>query len=78
MPARADKPRSVRILTITGGPSMAAMIFKVPPHCRGNAGGVWDPLSPAHQQANDTNGFYLTTVPFLAPLGKPTLPTVST
>jgi len=29
--ARADKPRWVRILAITGGSSMAAMIFKVPP-----------------------------------------------
>ncbi len=30
--ARADKPRGVGILAITGGCSMAAMIFKVPPH----------------------------------------------
>jgi hypothetical protein len=30
--ARADKPRDVRILAITVGPTMAAMIFKVPPH----------------------------------------------
>jgi hypothetical protein len=30
--ARAGKPRWVRILVITGGCSMAAMIFKVPPH----------------------------------------------
>jgi hypothetical protein len=29
--ARADKPRWVRILAITGGSSMAAMIVKVPP-----------------------------------------------
>ena len=31
--ARAGKPRCVRILVITGGCSMAAMIFKVPPQC---------------------------------------------
>ena len=31
--ARADKPRWVRILAITGGSSIAAMSFKVPPHC---------------------------------------------
>ena len=31
--SRADKPRWVRILAITGGSSMAAMSFKVPPHC---------------------------------------------
>jgi hypothetical protein len=30
--ARADQPRCVRILAITGGSSMAAMIVKGPPH----------------------------------------------
>ena len=29
--ARVDRPRWLRILTITGGSSMAAMIFKLPP-----------------------------------------------
>src|SRR5215831_13933108 len=29
--ARVDKPKWVRILTITGGSSIAAMIFKAPP-----------------------------------------------
>src|SRR5215468_9159861 len=29
--ARVDRPRWLRILTITGGSSMAAMIFKAPP-----------------------------------------------
>src|SRR5262250_2852170 len=29
--ARVDKPRWLRILTITGGSSIAAMIFKAPP-----------------------------------------------
>ena len=30
---RVDKPRCVKILAITEGSSMAAMSFKVPPHC---------------------------------------------
>ena len=32
--ARAGNPRCVSILTITAGSSIAAMIFKSPPHCR--------------------------------------------
>ena len=31
--ARVGKPRWLRILMITGGSSMAAMIFKMPPQC---------------------------------------------
>ncbi len=38
--ARAGKPRCVRILAITAGSSMAAMILKSPPHCGQCAGSM--------------------------------------
>ena len=41
--ALAGKPRCVRILTITAGSSMAAMILNSPPHCGQGCGGFLVP-----------------------------------